>query len=149
MLEKAISIATKTHLGQKDKAGQPYILHLLRVMNAGETEIERICGILHDLVEDTDWTFSDLRSEGFSEEVIEVLDCITKREDESYEDFINRISKNYIAVRVKLNGLKDNMDITRLPQLESKDLERLNKYIKAYSTLTAIKNNSIMSCFCL
>jgi len=61
MLEKAIQIALEAHKGQTDKAGAPYLLHLIRVMNAGQTENEKICGILHDLVEDTPWTFEDLR----------------------------------------------------------------------------------------
>ena len=74
MLEKAIQIAFEAHQGQTDKAGSPYILHLIRVMNAGQTDNEKICGILHDLVEDTKWTFEDLKKEGFSEEIINALE---------------------------------------------------------------------------
>lgn len=135
MLEKAIQIAVQAHTKQKDKAGKPYILHLLRVMNSGQTETERICGVLHDLVEDTNYTFEDLQKEGFSDEVIEVLKCVTKINNESYEDFINRVLTNPVAIKVKLNDLKDNMDITRLSEIKSKDVERLNKYIKAYKRL--------------
>lgn len=87
MLEKAIQIALEAHKGQTDKAGAPYLLHLIRVMNAGQTEDEKICGILHDLVEDTPWTFEDLRREGFSEEVIRALVCVTKQPDEPYQTF--------------------------------------------------------------
>lgn len=139
MLEKAIQIAVKAHKGQKDKAGQPYILHLLRVMNKGQTATEKICGVLHDLVEDTKWTFNDLQKEGFNNEVIEVLKCVTKTSDnENYEDFINRVITNPIAVKVKLNDLKDNMNIARLTEIKSKDAQRLNKYIKAYNQLKSI-----------
>lgn len=133
MLEKAIQIAVKAHAGQTDKAGMPYILHCIRVMEKGETETEKICGVLHDLVEDTKWTFEDLKKEGFSDEVVNVIKCVTKNSsNENYEDFINRVLSNSIASKVKLNDLQDNMDISRLKEIKNKDLERLNKYIKAY-----------------
>jgi len=88
MLNKAIEIANRTHAGQVDKGGAPYILHPLRVMLSRENELERICAVLHDAVEDSDITFDDLRKEGFSEEVITILDCLTKRDGESYDEFI-------------------------------------------------------------
>lgn len=135
MLEKAIQIAIEAHQGQTDRAGASYILHLIRVMNAGQTKNEKICGILHDLVEDTPWTFEALRKEGFSEEVISALVCVTKQPNEPYTQFIERIKKNSLAVKVKLNDLKDNMDITRLTFITEEDTQRLNKYLKAYHSL--------------
>jgi len=135
MLEKAIQIAIEAHQGQTDKAEAPYILHLIRVMNAGQTDNEKICGILHDLVEDTKWTFEDLKKEGFSEEIINALECVTKQPNESYSQFIERIKKNPLAVKVKINDLKDNMDITRLTFITEDDTQRLNKYLKAYHYL--------------
>ena len=135
MLEKAIQIALEAHKEQTDKAGAPYLLHLIRVMNAGQTENEKICGILHDLVEDTPWTFEDLRREGFSEEVIRALVCVTKQPNEPYTHFIERIKKNSLATKVKLNDLRDNMDITRLTFITEEDTQRLNKYLKAYHSL--------------
>ena len=135
MLEKAIQIASEAHIGQVDKAGQLYILHLIRVMNAGQTESEKICGVLHDLVEDTHWTFADLKKEGFSEEILNALQCVTKEVGEDYEHFIVRVKGNLLAVRVKLNDLKDNMDITRLSSIREEDMKRLNKYLKAYHSL--------------
>ena len=135
MLEKAIQIAIEAHQGQTDRAGTSYILHLIRVMNAGQTKNEKICGILHDLVEDTPWTFEALRKEGFSEEVISALVCVTKQPNEPYTQFIERIKKNSLAVKVKLNDLKDNMDITRLTFITEEDTQRLNKYLKAYHSL--------------
>ena len=137
MLVKAIQIAVSAHKEQVDKSGQPYILHLIRVMDAGETEQEKICGVLHDLVEDTDWTFEKLENEGFSEEIISALKCVTKQENEAYNVFINRIKANPLAIKVKLNDLRDNMDITRLVYITEKDTERLNKYLKAYQELKA------------
>ena len=137
MLIKAIQIAVSAHKEQVDKSGQPYILHLIRVMDAGETEQEKICGVLHDLVEDTDWTFEKLENEGFSEKIISALKCVTKQENEAYNVFINRIKANPLAIKVKLNDLRDNMDITRLVYITEKDTERLNKYLKAYQELKA------------
>lgn len=138
MLEKAIQIALNAHYGQTDKAGKSYIFHLLRVMNKGNTEVEKICGILHDLIEDTEWTFDELKKEGFSDEILQVLDCLTKRENENYDDFIQRVAQNSTAIRVKINDLENNMDITRLSQITEKDLERLNKYLKAYYYLKTL-----------
>lgn len=138
MLEKAIQIALNAHYGQTDKAGKSYIFHLLRVMHKGKTETEKICGILHDLIEDTEWTFDELKKEGFSDEILQVLDCLTKRENENYDDFIQRVAQNSTAIRVKINDLEDNMDITRLSQITEKDLERLNKYLKAYYYLKTL-----------
>lgn len=131
MLNKAIEIATRAHAGQVDKAGAPYILHPLRVMISRENELERICAVLHDVVEDSDITFDDLRKEDFSEEVIAVLDCLTKRSDESYEEFIDRILKNETACRVKLADLCDNMDLSRIENPTEEDKERNRKYNKA------------------
>jgi len=132
-LARAIEIAVIAHKGQKDKTGADYILHPLRVMGKGKTETEKICGVLHDVVEDSNWSFESLGKEGFSTEVISILRCVTKEsEDENYDIFINRIIQNPIAITVKINDLLDNMDITRFKQLNEKDLNRLNKYLKAY-----------------
>lgn len=135
MLERAIEIAIGAHKGQLDKSGYPYILHLIRVMEMGRTSQEKICGVLHDLIEDTHWTLEELEQEGFSSEILEVLDCVTKRTGESYEDFIGRILKNPLAIKVKLNDLRDNLDIKRLKTLNNNDMRRLNKYLKAYDIL--------------
>ena len=136
-LERAIQIATEAHMGQLDKAGKDYIGHPLRVMEMGKTEEEKIVGVLHDVVEDGDWTFEALEAEGFSKEVIAALRCVTKTsENENYDDFIERVKKNPLAVAVKINDLTDNMDIRRLPYLSDKDVKRLKKYLKAYKKLT-------------
>lgn len=136
-LERAIKIATQAHQGQFDKAGRDYIGHPLRVMEMGKTEDEKIVGVLHDVIEDTDWTFEKLAEEGFSQEIISALRCVTKlSENENYDDFIDRVKKNPLAVAVKINDLTDNMDIRRLPYLSDKDIKRLKKYLKAYKRLT-------------
>ena len=136
-LERAIQIATEAHKGQFDKSGKDYIGHPLRVMEMGKTEEEKIVGVLHDVIEDTEWTFDKLAEEGFSQEVISALRCVTKlSENENYDDFIDRVKKNPLAVAVKINDLTDNMDIRRLPYLSDKDVKRLKKYLKAYKRLT-------------
>ena len=136
-LERAIQIATEAHKGQLDKAGRDYIGHPLRVMEMGKTEDEKIVGVLHDVIEDTDWTFERLEAEGFSQEVINALRCVTKTsENENYDEFIDRVKKNPLAASVKINDLTDNMDIRRLPYLSDKDVKRLKKYLKAYKRLT-------------
>ena len=136
-IERAIQIATEAHKGQFDKAGREYIGHPIRVMEMGKTEDEKIVGVLHDVIEDTDWTFERLEAEGFSQEVINALRCVTKTsENENYDDFIDRVKKNPLAASVKINDLTDNMDIRRLPYLSDKDVKRLKKYLKAYKRLT-------------
>lgn len=138
-LERAIAIAVEAHKDQKDRYGAPYIGHVLRVAIAGRTEAEKIVGALHDVVEDTDWTFDDLRREGFSEAILAAVECLTKRgEDEDYDAFTARVKTNPLAIRVKLNDLTDNMDIRRMPQVEERDVQRLNKYLKAYRELVGM-----------
>ena len=136
-LQRAIEIATEAHQGQLDKAGRDYIGHPLRVMEMGKTENEKIVGVLHDVIEDSDWTFVKLAEEGFSDEVIAALKCVTKTsENENYDNFIDRVKKNPLAAAVKINDLTDNMDVRRLPYLSDKDVKRLKKYLKAYKRLT-------------
>ena len=140
LLRIAIDIAKEAHKGQVDKAGNEYIDHPLRVMAAGHSVSEKIVGILHDVVEDTDWTFERLEAEGFTTEIIEALKCVTKQwEDEPYDAFIERVKTNPLAVAVKINDIADNMDIRRLKELTDKDLKRLQKYHKAYRQLVEYK----------
>ena len=138
-LERAIEIAVSAHKGQRDKSGQPYILHVMQVVLYGKTEEEKIVGALHDVVEDTDWTFDLLKKEGFSNRILDALKCVTKiRASENYDDFTARVKGNSLAVKVKLNDLRSNMDITRLNTVSEKDVERFNRYLKAYNELIAI-----------
>ena len=137
LLEKAIRIAVNAHMGQKDKAGAPYILHPLRVMMRMESEREMIAAVLHDVVEDTACTLETLRREGFPADTLCALDHLTRREAESYSDFINRVQENRLAVKVKLADLEDNMNAGRLPLLTESDRQRLARYRKAYALLTA------------
>ena len=114
-LERAISIAVEAHTGQADKGGAPYILHPLRVMLAMQTTEARIVAVLHDVVEDSPhWSLDRLRAEGFSETVVRAIDAVTKRPDETYEDFVRRAGLDPIGRCVKLSDLKDNSDLARI-----------------------------------
>ena len=136
LLSKAINLAMQANAGQVDKAGMPYIGHVMRVMQAGKTIDEKIVGVLHDVVEDTTWTFDALLAEGFPVHIVDALRCVTKlSDDEPYESFINRVKTNPLVVAVKINDLTDNMDIRRLQTLTDADVQRLRKYLKAYQSL--------------
>lgn len=136
LLAKAVTIALEAHKDATDKAGMPYAGHVMRVMQAGRTYDEKIVGVLHDLVEDTDWTFDKLLEEGFPAHIVDALRCVTKiSDDEPYEQFIERVKTNPLAVAVKINDLTDNMDIRRLSELTDKDVQRLRKYLQAYREL--------------
>jgi (p)ppGpp synthase/HD superfamily hydrolase len=135
LLERAIGIALEAHRGQKDRYGAPYVLHPLRVMERLTTPMERMTGVLHDVVEDTDWTFEGLAREGFPEPVLSALKCVTKKEGEDYEEFVKRSASDSLAKRVKLADLDDNMDIRRMPEVTVEDLKRLQKYLKAWKYL--------------
>lgn len=134
-LERAIALAATAHEGQKDKAGAPYILHVLRVMIRLETPEERMAGVLHDVVEDCGWTLDRLRAEGFSEDVIGGVDAVTRRETETYEEFVLRAKGNPIGRRVKIADIADNSDVSRLRGVTDRDLARLEKYRRAMEVL--------------
>ena len=133
MIEKAIKIAAMAHTGQKDKAGEPYIFHPLRVMLRCSNDIDRICGVLHDVIEDTAITLEYLQKEGFSQEVITALEALTKQTDENYDDFIVRVLKNA--------DLADNMDLSRLKNPSEEDFLRVKKYQKAVERIHASLKN--------
>jgi (p)ppGpp synthase/HD superfamily hydrolase len=138
-LEKAIEIAVSAHKGQLDKAGQPYILHPLRVMLQMDMEVERIVAVLHHVIEDAteDWNFQRLKEAGFGEEVIEALRFLTKDDNHvPYMDYVKRIRENEIARKVKLADLRDNMTLWRLPSISEKDIARICKYAEAHSVLS-------------
>ncbi|MBW6416877.1 phosphohydrolase [Celeribacter sp. PS-C1] len=136
-IERAIEIAVSAHRGQIDKAGQPYILHPLRVMLACNSEVARIVAVLHDVVEDTDWTPDALNNEGASEEILYALDAVTKREGESYPDFIERAAANPIGREVKISDVRDNMDLSRISAPTEADLARMERYRGALSRLSS------------
>ncbi|MDJ0743782.1 MAG: hypothetical protein QNJ32_10520 [Xenococcaceae cyanobacterium MO_167.B27] len=130
LLNKAIEIAELAHDGQVDKGGKPYISHPLRVMNALETVEEKIVGVLHDAVEDSDLTLEDLKVAGFSNCLIVAIDAITKRKGEKLNEYLRRVMDNEIALRVKIADMTDNLDISRIYNPTEKDKERIRIYKK-------------------
>ncbi|MBQ4059566.1 MAG: GTP pyrophosphokinase [Lachnospiraceae bacterium] len=135
MLEKAIEIAVESHRGQLDKAGKIYILHPMRVMMRGSNETQMITGILHDVVEDTPVTIEMLRLEGFSEEILAALECITKQRGEDYGHFIDRVLTNPLATQIKLYDIEDNLNRDRIPFPTAKDEARFAKYEKYHKVI--------------
>lgn len=140
-LAKAFSIVAVAFAGVFDKGGKPYFEHCYRVMmNLNTDDVElKIIAILHDLIEDTEWTIELLRKEGFTERVLEGLALMTRDHgdpsDEAYEAYIIKIGTNYDTIRVKKADLKDNSDVTRLKGVREKDLQRICKYAKAFNYL--------------
>lgn len=146
LLVRAWGIAFNAHKGQVDKAGSDYFTsHIEDVYNKvkpiyGEDEnncVTEIVALLHDVVEDTDWTMEMLGEQGFTDEMLDALACVTKKEGEDYMQFVQRAKANRFAREVKIADLKSNMDITRLNEITDVDFERLRKYHKAYKYLTA------------
>ncbi len=142
-LEDAIALAVRHHAGQKDKAGEPYILHPLRVMMSFSTERERVVAVLHDIVEDTEATLNYLLHQGYDEEIVQAVDRLTRRSNEPYDVFIKRISSNPLANRIKLADLKDNMDLSRLKNITEKDTRRQDKYAAAVLFLSSAGKRKI------
>lgn len=134
-LEDALALALEAHRGQRDKAGDPYILHPLRLMLRFDDEPARLVALLHDVVEDSDTSLDDLRMAGYPGVVLAALDCLTHRAGEAYADYIQRIKPNPLARRVKLADLEDNMSLVRLSTLAERDARRLQKYHRAWQAL--------------
>lgn len=137
LLDRAIAIAHRAHQGQVDKAGKPYVDHPLRVMARLETEEEKIVGVLHDAVEDSDLTLDDLRREGFGENTLSAIDSVTKRAGEEYEAYLARVMANRVGLKAKIEDMKDNLDLGRIAQPTQKDHQRIAGYQKTLPRLQA------------
>lgn len=126
-LEKIIIFAATKHRGQVDKEGESYIFHPLRVMARMKTKDEQIVAVLHDILEDTDATVEDLRRLGVSTRLIRTLQTLTRKENEDYLAYIDRVKKDKLARRIKMADLADNLDPRRLKRLKKDVQERLKK----------------------
>jgi len=136
-LEHAIQIAARAHAGQVDKAGQPYILHPIRVMLRLDGVDERIAAVLHDIVEDTDVTLEDLATEAFSEVVIHAVKALTKLPGETRLEAAARAAEDPTARAVKLADNAENMDLSRLSNPTERDLARMEEYKAVRALLLA------------
>lgn len=147
LLGFAIYLAAKAHKDDLDKGGKPYILHPLRLMmRLDQTDPELLqIAVMHDVFEDHPelYTLKDLEEFQFSPRVINALTLLTHKKGVPYEDYIKLIGTNRDATIVKLEDLKDNSDITRLKGISEKDLQRTQRYHKAFMYLTNLLNSSI------
>lgn len=134
------SIAKQAHKGQKDKGGHPYLEHCIAVAEM-QTEPELVAAaLIHDIFEDTDFTQIDLVKYGIDPGIIGIADILTRREDETYKEYIKRVGVSSKARKIKIADLIHNMRLDRLIQITDKDMQRVEKrYKPAYEYLTALE----------
>ncbi|MDP8162561.1 guanosine-3',5'-bis(diphosphate) 3'-pyrophosphohydrolase [Pasteurella skyensis] len=138
-LLRAFLIALNAHKGQFDKAGKPYITHPIRVMFGVKGYKEKIVALLHDVVEDSDYTLRYLENY-FDKDIIKAVDLVTKKEAQEYREYLSQLKENKISKAVKLSDLRDNMNLKRIKNITQKDLDRLEKYKKATAYLEGRAN---------
>ena len=136
MIDIALSIAKKAHAGQVDKAGVDYIQHPLYVASQVKTEQEKTVALLHDVIEDSDVTVDDLLASGLSNEVVTAVQILTKKEGQSYQEYLEKVKSNNLARVVKLADLKHNSDLSRLKSVTNTAYERVKKYKNAIRYLS-------------
>jgi len=136
LTKKALRIAFDAHKEQTDKDGLPYIHHPLHLAEQMDTEDETVTALLHDVVEDTDWTFDALEREGFPQTVISALKLLTHDGGSDYAEYVRRIKANPISSKIKLADLRHNSNPSRLASLPPDTAERLQrKYSEAIKIL--------------
>lgn len=131
LTKKALKLCFEAHKDQLDKSEMPYVFHPFHLAEQMTDEDTTIVALLHDVVEDTDYTFTDLRKMGFSEKVLEAIALMTHTDDTPYLDYVARLKENPIAKTVKLADLRHNSDMTRLDTITQRDIDRAEKYKKA------------------
>jgi Guanosine polyphosphate pyrophosphohydrolases/synthetases len=137
LVAKAVELAARVHACQKDIGGAPYILHPMRVMGEMECEQTRIIAALHDTVEDGEGFSVGIVRRHFGDRIAAAVDALTKREGEDYDDYLQRVKSDELALKVKLADLKDNSDIFRLGRVPTaEDKKRLDKYLRARAFLS-------------
>lgn len=134
LIYEAIRLANEVHKLQTDKGGSPYILHPMRVAARLSDVNAQVVAILHDVVEDGSITLEQL-TQAFPAEVVAGVDGMTRREGETYEQFIARCNENPLSREVKKSDIQDNLNVTRLGEVSPKDAERLNRYVQALKVL--------------
>jgi len=136
LLEKAISIAVDSHSGQVNDKAQPYVLHPLRMMFKAVTIEEKIIAVLHDVIEKTTIDLEYLRSVGFSDRIVLGIDALSRRPQENYDKYIDRVAENKLATKVKIIDLDDNINSLDLDKFQESKSNKFLKYQKARNTLT-------------
>jgi hypothetical protein len=144
-LETAIRIALAAHAGQREKNGDPYILHPLRVMGRLQTEPERITAVLHEVLDTPGWNVARLRESGICDMVLGSLDYLRKHDGDDFNTFIHRAVRHPIAHRVRLADLEDDMDVRRLPDITEEDRKRLVVLLEVYQGMVVpVSDGSVM-----
>ena len=136
LLEKAISIAVDSHSGQVNDKAQPYVLHPLRMMFKAVTIEEKIIAVLHDVIEKPTIDLEYLRSVGFSYRIVLGIDALSRRPQENYDKYIDRVAENKLATKVKIIDLDDNINSLDLDKSQESKSNKFLKYQKARNTLT-------------
>ena len=138
LTKKALALCFEAHKEQTDKTGLPYVFHPFHLAEQMDDELSTVCALLHDVVEDTDYTLADLRATGFPEEVTEVLALLTHADGVPYMEYVEKLSHNRTAKKVKLADLRHNSDLTRLSpdKIDEYALKRTEKYKQAIKFLT-------------
>ena len=135
LTKKAMKLCFAAHKDQLDKSGLPYVFHPFHLAEQMANELTTVAALLHDVLEDTDYTSDDLREMGFPEEVLEALRLLTHDDATPYLDYVDRLKTNPIARAVKLADLRHNSDLTRLDHVDERALARAEKYRKAIDLL--------------
>lgn len=131
----ALKLCFEAHKNQTDKSGMPYVFHPFHLAEQMKDEETTIAALLHDVVEDTDYTIADLEKMGFPANVLEVLELLTHNDDTPYMEYVAKIKDNPIAKAVKLADLEHNSDLSRLDFVDEKALKRREKYRQAICLL--------------
>ena len=133
--KKALNLCFEAHKNQVDKSGLPYVFHPFHVAEQMTDEATTIVALLHDVVEDTDYTLEDLAAEGFGKDILEAVALMTHDDDVPYLDYVAKLKDNPIARAVKLADLAHNSDLSRIGEVDDETRERLEKYQKAIALL--------------
>ena len=133
--KKAMKLCYEAHKDQMDKSGLPYVFHPAHVAEQMTDEATTIVALLHDVVEDTDYTLEDLAAEGFEKEILEAVALMTHEDDVPYLDYVAKLKNNPIARAVKLADLAHNSDLSRIGEIDEETRKRLEKYKKAIALL--------------
>ena len=133
--KKAMKFCFKAHKDQVDKSGMPYVFHPFHVAEQMTDEATTIVALLHDVVEDTDYTLEDIAAEGFGKEILEAVALMTHEDGVPYLDYVAKLKDNPIARTVKLADLAHNSDLSRIGEIDEETKQRLEKYKKAKAIL--------------
>ena len=138
MTKKALKLCFEAHRDQIDKSGMPYVFHPFHLAEQMDTETSTIVALLHDVVEDTNYTLQDLKALGFPSNVIDALALMTHDPKVPYMEYVKGISANPLATKVKLADLRHNSDLSRLDSVDEKALYRVKKYAAAIELLESV-----------